>query len=687
MDPTRSEFLFMDTPLTKAVFYVGTAISLAIMAWQFFGSARYWRRGKKITWKPDYLSGILTFVLGQRKVMGSRPKEGAPLHLLIFYGFLALFLATTLLAMAGYAPLIGIPNWHRGTYYLIYEFTFDALGLLFVAGVIWALVRRYRIARESTPPMPDPATGKLNRSATTITSEWHDFAILYLLLILGVSGYVLEAARIAADPKPWDGYSFVGYSIAQLMPGLEPQGYRLIWWQHVVWVWLFFATIPQMRIKHIWNATFTAAGRPDAPMGQLPVVEEEQIAAGEQVGAAFARDYSRWHLMSLDACMSCGRCTEVCPAYNVGKVLDPKQVVQDTRRALRTGEPVAAAVSEEALWQCTTCNACVEACPVLIRHVDIIVDARRNLVGEGQLTGTATAPLRQIAGTGSAWGQAQSEREAWMEGLEIPLARESSQFDILFWVGCAGATDPGAIRATKAFASLLKKAGVNFACLGAEEVCTGDPARRIGDEATFQNQASQIVQMLLKYKVTRVVTACPHCMNTLQNEYPDYGLENVEVLHHTQLLADLIAQGRLKTATPAQGSVTYHDPCYLARINNISDAPRALLDEETDYDSNTPLLLRVIGNDLPETRRIAEPKHHAKKTLCCGAGGGRMWMEEEPDQRPANRRVEELLATGADTIAVACPFCRIMLDAGIGQTADSNVNLVDLAELLNEANP
>lgn len=676
----------MDGPLPKAIFYTLTFLSIAIMIWQVAGQSRHWMKGKKITWRPTYITGILTYVLAQRKVMGSRPKEGAPLHLLIFYGFLSLFIATTLLALATYGSVIGIPNWHKGAYYLVYEAVFDALGLLFVFGILWALKRRYHLARTEGQPIPDPETGKLNRSTNPITTTWQDFAALYLLLSLGVSGYVLEAARIAANPKPWDHYSFVGYGIAQLLPSLSPAGYIAIWWQHMVWVWLFFAFLPQMRIKHIIFATLTAAGTEEAPMGKLPSVSPESLESGDPIGAANARDYSRWHLLSLDACMSCGRCTEVCPAYNTGKILNPKQIVQDTHRAIRTGEHIPAAVSEEALWACTTCNACVEACPVLIRHVDLIVDARRNLVSEGQLTGTATIPLKQIAGTGSAWGQAAPEREQWMEGLNIRLARNGGSFEYLFWVGCAGATDPAAVRTTKAFAKLLQKAGVSFACLGQEETCTGDPARRIGDEATFQHQGNTNVAAFKKYSVKKVVTACPHCLNTLKNEYPDLGLADLKVVHHTELLAELVESGRLKSAQTLPGSVTYHDPCYLARVNNISDAPRKLVGQTSGLDSTTPLFIKEIGISPDSNSILAEPTHHGKKTLCCGAGGGRMWMEEEPDQRPGNRRAQELLATGAKTVALGCPFCRIMLDASIKQVTDEEIKLVDMAELLQDAN-
>lgn len=665
----------MDGTPAKAIFYVLTFLSIGVMFWQIFGRAKYWMKGQKLTWKPHYVKGILTYVLGQRKVMGSRPRSGAPMHLFIFYGFLGLLLATTLLALASYAPLLGLENWHRGNYYLAYEAIFDTFGILFLVGVSWAFVRRYRLSKQLGEPTPDPQSGKLARSSNPITTEWKDFAVLALLFILGFGGFLLEAARIAADPKPWDHFSYVGFAMAQFLPRLSPEGYKAIWWGHMVFVWVFFMALPQMRLKHILVATLTASGTGEHPMGRLP------NSGGEVAGAAFATDYSRWHLMSLDACMSCGRCTEVCPAYGSGKELNPKQVVQDIHRALTTSKPVAEVVTEEALWQCTTCNACVEACPVLIRHVDLIVDARRNLVGEGKLSGTTTVMLRQVGATQSAWGQDSHAREDWMSGLGIPLCRNKVEFDYLFWVGCAGATDPGAVKTTKAFAKLLQKAGVKFACLGKEEACTGDAARRVGDEATFDHQLQSNQTVFERYGVKKIVTCCPHCLNTFRNEY---GIDDrVEVLHHTELLDQLVQQGKLKRATPQAGSLTYHDPCYLARVNNISDAPRRLVGENARLDSNTPLMLQAkqANSDV-----LAEPIHKGKKTLCCGAGGGRMWMEEEPDKRPSTKRTEELLATGAKTVAVSCPFCRIMLDASIKQISEDDIKLVDMAEVLQEAN-
>jgi len=459
---------------------------------------------------------------------------------------------------------------------------------------------------------------------------------------------------------------------------------------------VFFAALPRMRIRHMAIAILTTAGESARPMGELAAIPVEEVERTGQIGVATAKDFSRWQLMSLDACMECGRCTEVCPAWNVGKVLNPKQVVQDMRAAMADGSNVAEKVSDEALFACTTCNACVEACPVTIKHVDMIVDARRWLVAEGRLSGSGATMLRQVASTDHAWGQSRGNREDWMKGLNIPLCRDGVKFEWLLWVGCAGATDPGAIKTTKAVAQLLKTAGVGFACLGQEEACTGDPARRIGDEFLFQEKAMGNAATFQKYNVKKIVTPCPHCFNTLKNEYgqifPMLGpqpaghepqTELLEVVHHSQLFAKLVSDGKLKAASG--DDTVFHDPCYLARINNESDAPRAIFGEITNYNAAISPEPGLLGHQATE-HKLREADHRARKTLCCGAGGGRMWMEEPPSQRPSYRRAEELVATGASNVAVGCPFCRIMIGDSLKQVTDREMNLLDLAEALQQAN-
>lgn len=646
------------------IFYLMIGASIALMFAQLLWKSKIWLEGKPIDWKPRPLANILQYILGQRKVRSSRKLSGAPMHLLIFYGFLVLLIATTLLAISSYTF-----EFHKGTYFLVYEWAVDVLGFMFVIGITWAMARRL------IAPPPNMAKG------------YQDWIALIILWAAGVGGYLLEAARMVNNPQPWDRSAPIGFWMSTWLFPVSNSTYAIIWWSHMVVVALFFAFLPQMRIRHIVTAIFAAGGKPDQSMGELKPITLEEVEETGQIGVSRYQDYSQWHLLSLDACMECGRCTDVCPANNVGKVLNPKMVVQDIIKSEFNGKTVAETVSAEALWACTTCNACVEACPVLIRHVDMIVDARRNLVAEGQLSGTAATMLRQLGSTGHAWGQQGSSREDWMKGLDVPLARniESKSFDVLFWVGCAGATDPGAVKTTRAVAQLLKAAGIDFACLGVEEQCTGDPARRVGDEFLFQQYAEMNVGTFNGYTFKRIVTPCPHCFNTLKNEYTQFQ-GNYEVLHHTEFLARLIDEGKLKPARPVKGSMVYHDPCYLARANNISDAPRKLVGEETHYDSEAIPTVAALQNLNDKGKVLAEPEQFGRKTLCCGAGGGRMWMDESPDQRPSDRRMKQLLATGADTVAVACPFCRIMLDSAVHSNADTPIRLLDLAEVLAEAN-
>lgn len=665
--PTRTEFLFLPE-WHQTAFYILIAFATTVCVWQVCKYAFHWMSGKPISWKPDYLRGIIEFVLLQRKVRSSRPLSGAPMHLLIFYGFVALFLGTTLLAINKYSPW----KFHHGSYYLVYEFVLDWMGLAFVLGVTWAAGRR-----AFSPPRG-------------MKSDFSDWVTLSLLLLLGLTGFLVEGARMNLVPRDFDSSAPIGQWIGQALPQLTPATYVGLWWIHVVLVAAFIAWIPQMRLRHILFAVASAAGSdPSAKMGRLRPVTIEEVEATGKIGAESPSDFSRWHILSLDACMQCGRCTEVCPANAVGKSLDPQKVVQDIRSATRTGTTVVDAVSEDALWACTTCNACVEACPVLIRHVDLIVESRRSLVAEGRLSGTAATMLRQLQSTQSAWGTQPADREKWMEGEDVPLARDlaaqQKTFDTLLWIGCAGAVDPGAIRTSKAVVRLLKKAGVNFACLGKDELCTGDPARRTGDEFTYQQLADSNIQTFKRFGVTRIVTPCPHCFNTLRNEYGDFG-GDFEVIHHTQLIADLIEDGRLDAPEFSKGEVTLHDPCYLGRVNGEADAPRLALGVPSNQNGLETPLGQWLNQAQEDGNALAEPRHFGRKTLCCGAGGGRMWMEEETDQRPSARRAQELLDTGASKIAVACPFCRIMLDTSVPKEGSQAIPIEDIAEIVAKAN-
>jgi Fe-S oxidoreductase len=321
-------------------------------------------------------------------------------------------------------------------------------------------------------------------------------------------------------------------------------------------------------------------------------------------------------------------------------------------------------VDPDALWSCTTCGACVEQCPVDIEHVDHIVDMRRyQVLIESNFPAEAGTMLRNLENKGNPWGAAQSTREDWTKGLdfEVPRVADNPDFEYLFWVGCAGAFEDRAKRTTRAVATLLHEAGVNYAILGDGEACTGDPARRIGNEFLFQEMARRNVETLTETGVRKIVATCPHCFNTLANEYPQLG-GSYEVLHHTQLLAQLVSAGKLTPVRPVDGDLTYHDPCYLGRHNRVFAPPREVLG--------------AVG-------RVTEMPRFAERSFCCGAGGARMWMEERIGKRINVERVEEALSTGARTVAVSCPFCLTMLGDGVtGKHASDEVEVVDVATVL-----
>jgi Fe-S oxidoreductase len=398
-------------------------------------------------------------------------------------------------------------------------------------------------------------------------------------------------------------------------------------------------------------------------MGELVPLTMEEVERTGRTGVAELQNFNQQQLLSLDACMECGRCEDACTATATGKPLSPKAVVVDLRNLMSLGGGnVHETIRDETLWSCTMCQACVQECPVLIGHVDLISDMRRDLVGEGKLSGPPAKALQQIGSQANPYGRPNGDRLAWAEGLDIPTVESNPDFEYLFWVGCAASFDPRAQKVARATAQLLKEAGVNFAVLGKEETCTGDPARRIGDEFLFQERAQANVETLDRRKVKRIVTPCPHCHNTLKNEYPQFGGQ-YEVQHHSALLAELVNPGKL-TNDPGSEPITLHDPCYLARVNGEVDATRA-----------------VIGAANDEQYR--EMPRCGKKTFCCGAGGGRMWMEEDPKKRVCSVRAKEALGTEAKTVAVGCPFCLTMMTDGVAAQSDS-ARVMDVAEILAE---
>jgi Fe-S oxidoreductase/nitrate reductase gamma subunit len=637
-------------PWMRVVFFIMIAAAFAVLVWQVAARVRLWRKGQKggfeYSWRL-WLERLLVYAAAQKRV--HKKSLGALLHLLLFSGFVVLTIGTTLLSIAYDGPYY----FHHGWYYLIYELTMDVFGVAFIIGCLLAIYRR---------------AFRRKRSLGHNRSDWW---LLGLLLSLGVTGFAVEALRMHyTQVQPYLAHwSIIGWLIdITVLRGINVRSAQAMhlaaWWVHAILVAVLIATIPVNRFLHVITGPLNIAGRPDRPMGALVPLAVEEVEQTGRTGVHELVDFNRQQLLSLDSCMECGRCEDACPATATGKPLSPKAVVVDLRNLMSSGGgDVHRTIQDETLWACTMCQACVQECPVLIGHVDLISDMRRDLIGEGKLSGPPAKALQQISGQSNPYGRANSERLAWAEGLEVPTPESNPNFEYLLWVGCAASFDPRAQKVARATVQLLKQANVNFAVLGKEEVCTGDPARRIGDEFLFQQCAQTNVETLTRRNVKKIVTPCPHCFNTLKNEYPHFG-GHYEVQHHSALLSELVTAGRLSAAVSNDEPITLHDPCYLARVNGEVEATRA-----------------VIGAGYNAAYR--EMPRCGKKTFCCGAGGGRMWFEEAPSQRVSVLRAQEALSTGARTLATGCPFClNMMTDGMAGTKGGENVNVLDVAELL-----
>ena len=587
-----------------------------------------------------------TVVVGQSKLL-QRLLPGL-MHAAIFWGFLVLF-PTIVIAMTGAVdprstlPWLGAQGW--------YALLVDVFALLVLIGVITALVIR-----------------KVQRPARFKGSHLGE-ADLILALIAGIVTTLLlwHASQIALRlndyPAPWAPISeSLSHVVAPAAPVLE----RVAVWAHVLIILSFLVYLPYSKHLHILVAAFNVYfGRTRSP-GRIEPIDFERPEAEVRFGSARASDMTWKQMLDTMSCTECGRCQDVCPAYATGKALSPKLLIMAMRDQLLSGAStpiVPNAVSDDIVWDCVTCGACVRECPVGIEHIDHVIDLRRNLVMvESRFPEEAGTMLRDVDRTSNPWGKPQAERVQWAEGLGVRVLQPGERApEVLFWVGCAPAFDERARKAAISTAKLMQMAGVDFAILGPREGCTGDPARRMGDEYTFQRLAGENVATLNGAAVKKIVTTCPHCFNTLGNEYSDFG-GTYEVVHHTQFLADLVHEGKL-APMPSEQTITYHDSCYLARHNDVRAAPRELVS--------------AVGQAI-------EMPRNRERTFCCGAGGARMWMEEKRG-RPINQeRVREAVATGAETLAVACPFCTVMLDDGMRETG-AKMQVFDLATLLAEA--
>ncbi|MDX1814967.1 MAG: heterodisulfide reductase-related iron-sulfur binding cluster [Thermodesulfobacteriota bacterium] len=671
MKTVGREIMWNLPPLAAVIMYSLLGMVILIFAWGLSERVRAYRRGREE--REDRLDNLwdragdaLKIGVGQQKVL--ERKAGGLMHLAVYSAFIVLFLATCLVAVE---YDFGIPVLD-GNFYLGFKLFVDTFGLLLLAGIFIALVRRYLFRPKG------------------LTRDGNDLLQLLLIGAIGVTGFLVEAVRIAATHPAAAPVSFVSNAISPLFAGASLGSllslHQGLWWTHLLLAFGFLATIPFTKMFHMGAGVvniFLRSSRPKGALQPVPNIEEE-----ERPGAVNVEDFSWKQLLSSDACTKCGRCQDECPAFAAEMPLSPRDVVLKTKDQMsrdqfhrlvpsaapidkKTGKPVVPPFTSEVLlpdeiWACTTCRACMEACPVLIEHIDMIVDVRRGYVADAKIPDSARTALRKMGDTGNPWGLPRDDRTQWARGLSVPFASDKKEFEYLYWVGCAGAYDPRNQKVTRTIVSLLNRAGVDYATLGHEEMCCGESARRLGEEGLFQlGMVEMVKEVFASYRVKKVITQCPHCFNTFRNEYPQFGV-NVEVIHHSVLLRNLIEEGKITPTKPINRLVAFHDSCYLGRHNDIYDAPREAL------------------QSIPGIT-VNEPEKSRERGFCCGAGGGGMWLEI-PGKRINHIRFDQLMRTGANATTSSCPYCLTMFDDAIKfHNLDDSVQAKDIAELVAES--
>ena len=615
----------------------------------------------------ERIKQTLIVAIGQKKIL--RDKKAGPIHAGIFWGFLILLFSAANSVLTGFG-IVNIFN-YLGPIYSIITILTDIFIALIIIAVLGALYRRYIQKVERLPKNKD--------------EKVEAFAILITIFFIVTSLLFENAAMITLGTHPSWAVNPLASAIAPIFSvSAASVIYNVAWWLHIILILAFMNFLPYSKHLHVLtsvpNVFFSNLG----PTNKLEKIDFEDESA-EKFGIVDIDDLSWKTIMDGYTCTHCGRCTSVCPANQTGKILDPREIIVQIRHRtedvapimLKQKEAKAAGneyqpteaeqvlldkklvgdyVKPEALWQCTTCSACMEECPVNIEHVPAIVGMRRSLVMmEADFPQELAGAFNNIENNAAPWAFPQEERAKWAEGMDVQEAADKPNFDILFWVGCSGSFDDRSKNITQ-----------SFAILGKEEACNGDPARRGGNEYLADMYVKMNIETMGNYNVKKIVTTCPHCFNTLKNEYPDFG-GNYEVIHHSEFLEQLIDQGKLpfNHDVKKELNVVFHDSCYLGRLNSNYDSPRNTI------------------KSIPGLT-VLEPERNKDKGFCCGAGGARMFMEETEGKHINIERTEELLSTGAKTIALNCPFCMTMINDGVGSTGAENIQVKDISEILLE---
>ncbi len=662
MKTVGREILWNLPQQASVVLYSLLGVLLLLFAWRVSSRIRFYRRGRperenRLDRLWERTRDLLRIGVFQKRVLDKKP--GGPIHLAIYASFIALFSVTCIVAVE---HDLGV-KLLDGDFYIAFKLFGETFGMVLVGGVVAALVRRCILR---------PAV---------LRREGGDLAPLLLMGAVALTGFLVEALRIAATHPAAASFSYAANAVARLFAGVAIQDllwlHRGFWWGHLLLAFGFLASIPYGKLLHLVAGPANIFLRSYRPTGALQPIPD--FDARETIGAGAIGEFSWKQLLDLDACARCGRCEEACPAHATGKTLSPQKMIRDLQAdsgvvaaSLRRGRPdereepmiEGIGVRTADVWACTTCGHCVTSCPMMVEHLEKIVDMRRHLVlGKSDFPPELEQMFRKLEMFSDPWGFGPARRMEWAEGLGLEEVGRKGSVDLVYWVGCAGAYDERYRNVAVSLARILKESGIRFGILGSQEFCCGDFARRTGNEYLFRLLARKNMTVLEEYGVTKIVTPCPHCYNSLRNEYPAFG-GRFEMIHHSELILDLMESGGIRVRNILANTVSYQDPCYLGRYNGIFDPPRRIL-------SKIPGL------------RLVEAERSRENVFCCGAGGGHLWLPEQ-GSRINEKRSSEFVDLKPDIVATACPHCMYMFEDGMvaagggGKIPES----LDLAEIV-----
>lgn len=621
----------------------------------------------------NWNAGLIAFI-SQKTLFKTRPVVGF-IHALVAWGFTLYLLVNIIDVLYGFIPNFKfLPNSITGDIYRLFVDTFSILVLL---GVFYFLARRF-IIQEDRLTIKDPV---LLSDRAKAGMKFDSFIVGAFIIVHIGSRFLSASFEIAIHGTDWSqpAANIVATLWSTLSPNTLTIAEHVTWWLALGLILLFLPYFPYSKHAHLFMGPLNImASEKRRSMAAIETInfEDEEL---DQFGAAHIQHLPQTQLLDGYACIQCSRCQDACPAYETGKELSPSALeinkryfINDNISTIANGESIDKALTdwmltEEAAWSCTTCGYCVEVCPVGNEPMIDILRARQNLVMmESNFPQDAVETFEKMENYGNPWGLSPQDRENWMDGLDVPLMREKKNTDVLYWAGCSGAYDSRGREISQSVAKILNEANVDYACLGNEETCTGDSARRIGNEYLFQTMAEQNKETFEQYNFKKIVTQCPHCFTTLKNDYAEMGIE-LDVVHHSQYIDELINEKKIEPKPYLEEDITFHDPCYLGRHNGEYDAPR-----------------KVLQSVLKEGS-ILEMEQSKSDSFCCGAGGGNMWYEIKTGERINQHRVNQAVDTEAKTIAAACNFCNIMLEDGVKTTGnEENIRVVDIAEMVSK---